>query len=48
MLRLLFSMVNWDEVIVMEQPEGYVNPEKPGRVYHLKNFLYRLKQSPGQ
>lgn len=47
-LRLLFSIVSWDEVIVMEQPEGYVNPEKPDRVYHLKKNLYRLKQSPRQ
>lgn len=35
-----------DEMIVMAQPEGYVNPEKADYVCHLKKSLYRLKQSP--
>ena len=29
-----------DEMIVMRQPEGYLNPEKPNYLCHLKKYLY--------
>ena len=37
-----------DEMIVMRQLEGYVNPEKLDYACHLKKSLYGLKQSPRQ
>ncbi|KAH9782190.1 Integrase catalytic domain-containing protein [Citrus sinensis] len=36
------------EEILMVQPEGYVDPEKPAHVCLLKKSLYGLKQSPRQ
>ncbi|KAG7533237.1 Reverse transcriptase RNA-dependent DNA polymerase [Arabidopsis thaliana x Arabidopsis arenosa] len=37
-----------DEVIYMEQPEGYVDQDYPDKVCLLKKSLYELKQSPRQ
>lgn len=37
-----------DEMIVIAQPESYVNPEKADHFCHLKKSLYGLKQSPRQ
>ena len=37
-----------DEVIYMDQPEGYVDPKHPDKVCLLKRSLYGLKQSPKQ
>ncbi|GJU57822.1 retrovirus-related pol polyprotein from transposon TNT 1-94 [Tanacetum coccineum] len=33
----------WIEV---KQPDGFVDPDRPKRVYRLKKALYRLKQAP--
>jgi len=35
-----------DEIIYMEQPEGFVNSKTPDKVCRLKKALYGLKQSP--
>ena len=37
-----------EEDIYMDQPEGFVVPEKENFVYRLKKSLYGLKQSPRQ
>ena len=37
-----------NEMIVMEQPERYVDPIRPNHMCHLKKSLYELKQSPRQ
>ena len=37
-----------DEVIYMEQPEGYVDKKHPEKVCLLKRSLYGLRQSPRQ
>ncbi|KAH9770981.1 hypothetical protein KPL71_012549 [Citrus sinensis] len=37
-----------NEMIVMKQPEGYVDPSRPDHVCHLRKSLYGLKQSPRQ
>jgi Reverse transcriptase (RNA-dependent DNA polymerase) len=34
-----------DEEIFMEQPQGFVTPDQPDRVCHLKKALYSLKQA---
>ncbi|GKE32593.1 retrovirus-related pol polyprotein from transposon TNT 1-94, partial [Tanacetum coccineum] len=34
------------EVVYVRQPEGFVDPDRPHHVYHLKKALYRLKQAP--
>ena len=39
----------WDRAnppIVISQPEGFVDPERPNHVYRLKKALYGLKQAP--
>ena len=37
-----------EEEIYMEQPEGFVDPEKKDLIFKLKRSLYGLKQSPRQ
>ncbi|GKG23960.1 retrovirus-related pol polyprotein from transposon TNT 1-94, partial [Tanacetum coccineum] len=32
--------------VYLSQPEGFVDPDHPTYVYHLKTALYRLKQAP--
>ncbi|GJW28079.1 retrovirus-related pol polyprotein from transposon TNT 1-94 [Tanacetum coccineum] len=34
------------EEVYVSQPEGFVDPDRPHHVYHLKKSLYRLKQAP--
>nr|GFB52299.1 hypothetical protein [Tanacetum cinerariifolium] len=34
------------EVVYVSQPEGFVDPDHPTRVYRLKKALYGLKQAP--
>ncbi|GJZ10965.1 retrovirus-related pol polyprotein from transposon TNT 1-94, partial [Tanacetum coccineum] len=34
------------EKVYVSQPNGFVDPDHPKRVYHLKKALYRLKQAP--
>ncbi|GJT08555.1 retrovirus-related pol polyprotein from transposon TNT 1-94 [Tanacetum coccineum] len=34
------------EEVYVSQPEGFVNPDHPTYVYHLKKALYGLKQAP--
>ena len=36
-----------NEMIVMEQPEGYLDPKRLDYVCHLKKSLYGFKQSRG-
>lgn len=36
------------EIVVMEQPEGFVDKKNPDKVCLLKRSLYGLKQSPRQ
>jgi Reverse transcriptase (RNA-dependent DNA polymerase) len=34
-----------DEEIYMEQPQGFINPDHPNKVYLLKKAIYGLKQA---
>nr|GEW75332.1 hypothetical protein [Tanacetum cinerariifolium] len=34
------------EEVYVNQPDGFVDPYHPNKVYHLKNALYGLKQAP--
>lgn len=45
-VKIEFLHGKLNEMIVLSQPEGYTDPTKSDWVYHLKKFLYGLKQSP--
>nr|GFC99655.1 retrotransposon protein, putative, unclassified [Tanacetum cinerariifolium] len=32
--------------VYVAQPDGFVNPDHPEKVYRLRKALYRLKQAP--
>ncbi|GJW79081.1 putative ribonuclease H-like domain-containing protein [Tanacetum coccineum] len=34
------------EVVYVSQPDGFIDPDRPHHVYHLKKALYWLKQAP--
>nr|GFC32464.1 Gag-Pol polyprotein [Tanacetum cinerariifolium] len=34
------------EEVYVAQPEGFVDPDHPEKVYRLRKALYRLKQAP--
>ncbi|GKA04043.1 retrovirus-related pol polyprotein from transposon TNT 1-94 [Tanacetum coccineum] len=44
-LEAVRLFVAYEEVYV-NQPDGFVNPHHPDKVYHLKKALYGLKQAP--
>ena len=45
-VKTTFLHGDLNEMIVMKQPEGYVDPRRPDHVCHLRKSLYELKQSP--
>ncbi|GKF48160.1 retrovirus-related pol polyprotein from transposon TNT 1-94, partial [Tanacetum coccineum] len=34
------------EEAYVSQPEGFIDPDRPNHVYHMKKALYGLKQAP--
>ncbi|GKG45674.1 retrovirus-related pol polyprotein from transposon TNT 1-94, partial [Tanacetum coccineum] len=34
------------EEVYVAQPDGFVDPDHPKKVYHLRKALYGLKQAP--
>lgn len=44
-VKTAFFHSELDEMIVMSQPKGYVDPKRIDHICHLKNTLYGLKQS---
>ncbi|KAH9779667.1 hypothetical protein KPL71_007786 [Citrus sinensis] len=47
-VKTAFLYDELNEMIVMKQLEGYVDPRRPDHVCHLRKSLYGLKQSPRQ
>ena len=47
-VKIVFLHGELNEIIVMEQPKGYVDLGRPDHVCYLKKYLYRLKKSPRQ
>lgn len=47
-VKTTFLHVNLEEIILMDQPEGYIKPGDENNVCLLRKCLYGLKQSPRQ
>ncbi|GJS40916.1 retrovirus-related pol polyprotein from transposon TNT 1-94 [Tanacetum coccineum] len=45
-VKTTFLNGEMNEEVYVSQPEGFVDPDHPTRVYHLKKALYGLKQAP--
>nr|GFA02009.1 copia protein [Tanacetum cinerariifolium] len=45
-VKMVFLNGELKEEVYVSQPEGFVDPDHPTHVYHLKKALYRLKQAP--
>lgn len=45
-IKTAFLYGTVQEELYMEQPEGYINPQRPNDVCHLNKCIYGLKQAP--
>nr|GEW01390.1 hypothetical protein [Tanacetum cinerariifolium] len=45
-IKIVFLYGPLKEEVYVNQPDGFVDPYHPGKVYRLKKALYRLKQAP--
>jgi len=45
-VKTAFFNGNLDKEVYMEQPDGYVDPTYPDKVFRLLQALYGLKQAP--
>nr|GEV48840.1 retrovirus-related Pol polyprotein from transposon TNT 1-94 [Tanacetum cinerariifolium] len=45
-VKITFLYGTLKEEVYVNQPDGFVDPHHPDKVYHLKKVLYELKQAP--
>ncbi|GKD95566.1 retrovirus-related pol polyprotein from transposon TNT 1-94, partial [Tanacetum coccineum] len=45
-VKMAFLNSPLKEEVYVAQPDGFVNPDHPNKVYHLRKALYELKQAP--